>query len=103
MALSYSRRLDQLHRLNGELAEAPDKPVFTDGYVLSGRLMRSWIITSSRLPISKRTCRRARGGARPAGPSAKALVRLDVVDECLPILAVPASAKRWLRPNAATR
>lgn len=28
MALSYSRRLDQLHRLNVELAEAPSKPVF---------------------------------------------------------------------------
>lgn len=40
MALSYSRRLDQLHRLNGELAEAPDKPVFTDGYVLSGLLSK---------------------------------------------------------------
>ena len=40
MALNYSRRLDQLHRLNEELAEAPSKPVFTDGYVLSGLLSK---------------------------------------------------------------
>lgn len=40
MALSYSRRLEQLHKLNEELAEAPNKPVFTDGYVLSGLLSK---------------------------------------------------------------
>lgn len=40
MALSYSQRLSQLHKLNVELAEAPNKPVFTDGYVLSGLLSK---------------------------------------------------------------
>lgn len=40
MAWSYSRRLDQLHRHNEELSEAPGKPVFSDDYVLSGLLSK---------------------------------------------------------------